>query len=257
MMMDDALYAKRGAKMIEQSLRIYLMYPIIATFLLLIAYLEFVHVKEKWHKKHPLASQSIRWILLGGCIFFLYTFAVTLLPGLTVKSPNPVVFDFVAGTATPFLDQLRLVSVEDPQTFALLGGDKRTVGNYRALDRSIHIMNTAVIPEVWFHELGHAVWFYQMTDAQRNTFDEIHELTMHTNGTFPSTYARTNAREDWAESFSIYVVSANGGGLDIHRRFLVENVIKSIDPECVPDVIVVGNETTNNFSHCVWTTKRK
>jgi hypothetical protein len=152
---------------------------------------------------------------------------------------------------------LRLVEVERGvfSQFIAFNGDDTVDGSYRALDRSIRLKSDRVGKQLWLHELGHHVWFYLASSSQRLSFDNVHEVTLlnRTDLHFPSEYAGKNSREDFAESFSIYAGSLNGAlKLDASRRFLVENVIRRIDPDCPAQVAQVGNVTFSSYALCVY-----
>lgn len=67
---------------------------------------------------------------------------------------------------------------------------------YRESNHSITFCKGAGI-DTAVHELGHHLWYYYLTDAERSGYTEVRK----TNYYFVSSYASYNEREDFAEMF--------------------------------------------------------
>lgn len=145
-------------------------------------------------------------------IFGLAATILFLPPALTIFDTHP---DLVTGdsfldaeinrTHPALLKNLRSVSIISPQlyldVFAL--SLTNSLGVYVAPTRSIYI-SEYTSPYPWRHELGHHLWYYHLTNQERDSFISLHERDINVNF-FPSAYAMTDAGEDFAESFQMLI----------------------------------------------------
>ena len=99
--------------------------------------------------------------------------------------------------------------------------DRRVKGQYYSdmLDAIIiyEIKSKSMFSHILFHELGHYVFQRILTPEQRKLWvTELYPLKV-----FVSDYARTNAQEDFSESYAFYALKKSFGyGLQAKYHFL-------------------------------------
>lgn len=85
--------------------------------------------------------------------------------------------------------------------------------------------NSNEFAHVLFHEIGHFVFFKWLTQSQRFEWVQL----VHLAEKCVSSYARTNAFEDFAETYACYFTNpAAFSKLNRKRRFFVCNVFKLV-----------------------------
>ena len=74
--------------------------------------------------------------------------------------------------------------------------------NIIIFSKDYYIWNVREIAE---HEIGHLIWYRDFNESQRNEYIKIYNQSTW----FVSQYASTNVREDFAESYSYWVLERN------------------------------------------------
>jgi hypothetical protein len=167
-----------------------------------------------------------RIILLLTTIIAATTILIQLPVITTLLSPIPLaphidgsttLAKLVAATPAPYLRGLTLVTDDQKTLHFLIPSHFSAIGTYIPASRSIWLDKSQEFDGVWLHEIGHHLWYYHLTDAERATFTTLHTTAPPTN------YSTTSVEEDFAESFSVYN-GAMDGMLDSPRWHFINNV---------------------------------
>ena len=117
--------------------------------------------------------------------------------GFTVHiDDNPSCGSYIAHTNPALIQYLGDVYCHEARGVAGLFWDDDTSGQYDSVSRKMYLK----YPESWWHELGHHIWHWLLTDEQRADYTRVFD-----SGTgSPTHYAKQSVEEDWAESFAFY-----------------------------------------------------
>ena len=191
--------------------------------------------KNKYFTFSALAIALFFITLLTPYVFSIFT------TELTVSTSDASNMQMIALSHPLLLEGLKRVQMTPPSLFTVQGLFLReSRGNYNPADRSIYIDSDDVNVWTWWHELGHHVWFILMTTEEKEAWNNhyLKQRALYTDGFYPTMYAKKNAREDFAESFMLYVgVNELRGymihpelptGLDIQRRYMLETIVQRI-----------------------------
>jgi len=215
-----------------------------------------------WRRKRTIARVFM--------VFGAFMMGITFIPFLSfldggsvsVNSEYMVLDQLVLTTRPELTKHLRAVDFTthpiNPEYYAWRAKSE-AVGLYTPLTRTIFIPVDGRIETysdfdiIWWHELGHHVWYYHMSAEQRDRFTKSHEESIAAyystsfNVTesqfkygFVSDYAHTSISEDFAESFSYYIVANNNAEWALEEGYSRAELIKEIlqdtigcsDPEC-------------------------
>jgi hypothetical protein len=182
-------------------------------------------------------------------LFSLYILLQSHTTSLSVTSDRPTDFDFLTITNQEYLDHLS--SVEFAPTSITFS--EHRAGDYNQYTRTIRIKLNEAKYSVWFHELGHHLWYYLLTDDERAewlrmdaSYHSQYASGNRTSDLFPDEYAMKNSGEDFAESFSFLVAfPTENNHLSQDRVRFLTSVIRRISPNCA----------WNDPGVCVWRTK--
>lgn len=177
--------------------------------------------------------------LLAPYVFSVFT------TELIVSTSDPANMQMIALSNPLLLEGLKRVDMIPPPHFSLQKFSPNSAGNYNPSDRRIFIDAHSLSVWTWWHELGHHVWFILMTTEEKQAWIAHYEKqrAVYADGFYPTMYAKKNVREDFAESFMLYVGynELRGSmlhpdlptGLDVERRYMLEQVIQRLT-DCEP-----------------------
>jgi hypothetical protein len=248
--------------MIEQSIYNFRILVVVG-FVLLLVGLPTIYRQQSSiaSLKNPRLKRYWQFVLFftsGVCITFGAIIWMTMLSSsLTVVTNHPADFDLLSMTNVEYLENLRVVDFTIP-AFGERSSKSNDISTYNPIDRSIHIKSQLADKTVWFHELGHHIHSYLLTDGERLAFDSIHQhdvaaLSSGKMTDFPSAYSATNVREDFAESFMYYVNDpAPSEHLNPSRIELFDMIVQRISPLCAAEQ---RDSIAGDLGRCVWRTK--
>ena len=186
----------------------------------------------------------------------------------TIPQFGPV-HDLVQQTNPLLLTNLNSIEYGvDEIPYGLWRGDQENVGEYNGAFRTIviELQEEDVEQSLWsvestyWHELGHHLWYWFLTDDERAVWAGIYDKDYYIWSNegfpyFPTDYASTSAKEDFAESFSRFVIdypdkefkwAYRTQFLDPERELFLKMFLQRIfeeDPDCgVPVVSCVRVE---------------
>ena len=177
---------------------------------------------------------------------------------LSVVSEDGTGLSLIAETNPDLLSGLNEVNLVKFDGINKFKHGKTTVATYYAMDRALTIPHNVVthideapvmVEEIWWHELGHHIWFWHMSDQERQAFEGIHardwlRVEHEEFPYFPTNYSKTNVREDFAESFSRWVIDwdMNRQGLNSWNK---DKLTEKLDPARVEIIDKVIKRLTN------------
>ena len=181
-------------------------------------------------------SVSVAWILISCiAILFLYASTIALMQFDSRLTIDPSAQRFTDNTNPHLLHGLRSIRVtadeNDFHELNLNGKKEVSIGQYSLLNREILLLEPLGLDvDTYWHELGHHIYYQLLTSEEIKAFDKIHNSSFATK-TFPTKYASTDAKEDFADSFELWVFGMNdpiGRRLDPAREQMINSSIARI-----------------------------
>ena len=137
---------------------------------------------------------------------------------------DPSCGSYIAHTNPALMQYLGEVYCYKARGVAGVFWEDDTSGQYDPVSRRLYLK----YPESWWHELGHHIWHWLLTDEQREDYTRVFDSGSGS----PSKYAEQNVEEDWAESFAYYYapgefiqyhnLNATTDVLDERREILID-----------------------------------
>jgi len=179
-------------------------------------------------------------------MFYVYIFvsSITLIFAVAfvydISSPSFSVYGdvngFVENTNPVLLEGLHVVDfTRSSVPVSLFEDTSDNAGEYNPANRRIIVVpvnaSYAWFDEFsWWHELGHHVWHWHLTDEEREVWKGMYAKDMYIEeaGEFPyftTDYAKTSYGEDFSESFARWVYDYSDG--EQYARYKTEN----LDPD--------------------------
>jgi hypothetical protein len=198
------------------------------------------------------------WMIIVSGYFFT-AFGLFLAPqvldfrGLRIlDDPQHKLSMMISGTNPALTDQLRQISTRPDPLSIPFKKQTGALGFYMSVTRT---MTTEPNDEVYWHELFHHIWFWKLTEDERNAFRALHELNMRRfmldledTRPFPSRYALTSVEEDWADSGLLFMSGKDnsfGKNIDAERYQLMEYVVRRIT-NCSVTVVPIARDCAFN-----------
>jgi len=202
--------------------------------------------KKKLRKRQMETYVKIRrlssWTLISAGVLFV-AFGIYMLPqsldfsGLTILDDNQHrLSKYISETNPILLEKLREIDTGSWASFPLLS--KSSAGFYMGTTRTITIKYQDISRDVYWHELFHHIWFWELNDDERNAFRALHNLNIAGYALnlsdlrpFPSHYAMKSVEEDWGDTGILFAAGLNstyGADIDRRRYLIVEHTIRRI-----------------------------
>ena len=160
------------------------------------------HAATRRHPTPLMVRMCLAVALAGFAILLMLPtawLAVFPNPPLSITDSTGEIIHDLQGTPNELTTGLALVTnTQTLTTFFRNAADENSIGTYSQMDRTIYLKPGYGTTDTWWHELGHHIYYYRLTDAQRDDWGHIHAA-----GGEPTDYAYTSAAEDFAESYSI------------------------------------------------------
>jgi hypothetical protein len=176
--------------------------------------------------------------ILALIIFIPFSFKIIDKSPLTILSDSEYEIPrYVAETDPALLEGLRLIKASASLPITIVDS-KKNAGFYLATTRTMTL--EVVNRQVYWHELGHHIWFWLLDDYERSAYADLHDYDIshmvlfigddHGYG-FPSRYAITTVEEDFAETMIIYVAGLDdpfGRNIDPRRKEIIDSAIRRL-----------------------------
>lgn len=151
----------------------------------------------------------LRGLIIGVMVWnvILVIFILQLLPNLLdpmmplIDSSSPELVHVVGQTPSEWLVGLREIKmVDDLPWWTDRDGD--STGVYTGINRKIYIerANNSIVG-IYAHEIGHHFWYMNLSEEEQEYYESAYEQDEYR----PTLYANTSHKEDFADSFALYI----------------------------------------------------
>jgi hypothetical protein len=225
----------------------------VSLLIIVVAY-RYWHMIAEYHRWKPFSSSLFLLLriltvvvgLIGLCTLVLFApmqFALLDERPVTISSDQgfqlPV---YVSETHPALLHDLHHVGVDGDLSSLFLS--KSASGFYMPATRSITLKS--VYRPIYWHELGHHIHSWLLTDEERAAYASLHEYDLDRfhlfdtwmPRTFPSEYAMSGVEEDFADTFIIYAAGTDdpfGRSIDPRRKEIIDTAVRRITQCNLPD----------------------